>query len=106
MTKEQIVRKLTSRKFWITVVSNIIGIASLLTASDNADVQMIASIVLIVCTNVAYILGESKVDAVNVAKSTITMIEEIQKILDEKKKEEVVDEKPVDVIETSEEKTE
>ena len=106
MTKEQIVRKLTSRKFWITVVSNIIGIASLLTASDNADVQMIASIVLIVCTNVAYILGESKVDAVNVAKSTITLIEEIQKILDEKKKEEVVDEKPVDVIETSEEKTE
>ena len=106
MTKEQLVRKLTSRKFWITVVSNIIGIASLLTASDNADVQMIASIVLIVCTNVAYILGESKVDAVNVAKSTITMIEEIQKILDEKKKEEVVDEKPVDVIETSEEKTE
>ena len=101
MTKEQIIRKLTSRKFWITLLSNIIGIASLLTASDNAEVQMVASIVLIVSTNVAYILGESKVDAVNVAKNVIDMIEEIREIVDKSKDQEVIEEQPV-VEETSE----
>ena len=100
MTKKDIIRKLTSRKFWVTIVSNAIGIFTLLTASDNAEVQVIASIALIVCTNVAYILGESKIDAIGTTKSIIATIEEIKKIV-EKYEQENNKELPNNTEETS-----
>ena len=82
MTKEDFIRKITSRKFWITILGNVIGVCSLLTASPNAEIQMVASIILIVCTNVTYILGESKIDAMSAAKKALETIEELKKIVD------------------------
>lgn len=62
MTKEQIVRKLTSRKFWVALVAFI---AALLTAFKvpEASAAQVTSIIMAFGSLVAYIFAEGWTDS-------------------------------------------
>lgn len=62
--KEMIFQKLTSRKLWVSVIGIIVGLAAAFGIQEN-DYAQIAGIVGSICSGVAYILGEAKVDATN-----------------------------------------
>lgn len=64
MNKEDIVRKLTSRKFWAAVVGFVTPIMTLSNIPDNTAVQ-ITSIIMAGGTLIAYIIGEGLTDAAN-----------------------------------------
>ena len=55
-------QKLTSRKFWLAVISIVTGIMGVLGANDNA-IQTVSSVALILIPAVVYIFAEGKVDA-------------------------------------------
>lgn len=61
MTKEQIIRKLTSRKFWIALVSFV---SALLVAFNvpEASISQVTAIIMAFGSLVAYILAEGAVD--------------------------------------------
>ncbi|MDP4152580.1 MAG: hypothetical protein Q8865_03940 [Bacillota bacterium] len=54
--------KLTSRKFWIAVISIITGILGVMGAGDNA-IQAVSSAGLILIPAITYIIAEGKIDA-------------------------------------------
>ena len=81
MTKQEFIRKISSRKFWVALIGNIIGVCSLLTSSDNAEVQVVASVILIICSNVAYILGESKIDAIYAAQKLLDTVDDVKDVI-------------------------
>lgn len=60
--KEQIVRKLTSRKFWISLAGFISMLMIYNGASDNEAAQVV-SIIMAGASVVGYILGEGLTDA-------------------------------------------
>ena len=64
MTKEQIIRKLTSRKLWVAVVGIVVGVATAFGITDN-DYAPIVGTIGSIMSAVAYILGESFVDSNN-----------------------------------------
>ena len=62
MDKIDIVRKLTSRKFWVAVVGLVSGL--LLAFKVNANtVENVSGIIMALASVVAYIIGEGLVDA-------------------------------------------
>ena len=62
--KEIILQKLTSRKLWVAVIGIIVGLAAAFGIEEN-DFAQIAGVVGSICSGVAYIIGEAKVDAAN-----------------------------------------
>ena len=64
MSKEDLIRKLTSRKFWVALVGFI---TALLVAFkvDSGSVEQITSIVMSFGSLIAYILAEGWADASN-----------------------------------------
>lgn len=62
--KEMIFQKLTSRKLWVSIIGIIVGLAAAFGIQEN-DYAQIAGIVGSICSGVAYILGEAKIDAEN-----------------------------------------
>lgn len=54
--------KLTSRKFWLALISIIVGILGIFGADDNL-IQSISSILLILVPAVIYIITEGRIDA-------------------------------------------
>lgn len=64
MTKEDWVRKLTSRKFWVALIGFV---TSLLIAFGVPDltIQQVTGIIMGGATLIAYIIGEGIVDAAN-----------------------------------------
>lgn len=62
MTKEDIIRKLTSRKFWAAIVGFVTGILIYLGKSE-AEAAQIAALIMSGASVVAYILGEGLADA-------------------------------------------
>ena len=64
MNKEDIIRKLTSRKFWVALIGFI---TALLVAFniDAASVEKITSIIMAFGTLIAYILAEGFADGSN-----------------------------------------
>ena len=64
MTKEDIIRKLTSRKFWLAVAAFVSG---LLTAFkvDGGTVETVSGLIMAGAAVIAYILAEGFVDAGN-----------------------------------------
>ena len=62
MTKEDIFRKLTSRKFWVAVTGFITGLLIYLGRSDS-DAQQVGSLIMMGASVVAYIFGEGWADA-------------------------------------------
>ena len=54
--------KLTSRKFWVAIVSILVGILGVLGASDDT-IQMVSSVALILIPGIIYIVTEGKIDS-------------------------------------------
>jgi hypothetical protein len=62
MKKEDIVRKLTSRKFWAALIGFVTAIMTAAGAPENEATQ-VASVIMAGGVLIAYILGEGMVDA-------------------------------------------
>lgn len=64
MSKQDLIRKLTSRKFWVALVGFV---TALLVAFkvDAGSVEQIASIIMSFASLIAYVLAEGLVDANN-----------------------------------------
>ena len=68
MKKEDIIRKLTSRKFWLAIAAFI---TELIVAfkGDAATAETISGMIMAGATVIAYVLGEGLIDAANVSDS-------------------------------------
>ncbi len=65
MSREDIIRKLTSRKFWLAVASFVALVAVACGATEEAATQ-ITALIMAGATVVGYILGEGLVDAARI----------------------------------------
>jgi len=74
MQKRTLKEKLTSRKFLLTLVSVIAGIAGLITGSDGVA-EYITEVGLIVVPTIVFVAAEGKIDAASVRKITETISE-------------------------------
>ncbi len=62
MTKEDIIRKLTSRKFWVAIAMFVVALLSLTGVIKVEDKTDIYQLIILGGTCVAYILGEGLTD--------------------------------------------
>lgn len=81
---KDIVRKITSRKFVLTVVIVVTGLATAFKAVDNEKVQ-IAGCVMAAVATIVYSIVEGIVDKASVADTTIDCIEAIKEIKGDEK---------------------
>ena len=68
MTKEQIIKKFTSRKFLLTLIANLAAIIAII-VGDHAIVDAVAGLVMAVVT-VVYCVIEGKLDAASLKTVT------------------------------------
>lgn len=64
MTWEDVVRKLTSRKFWLAIASFVSMLIVALGASEETATQ-VSALIMAGASVVAYIIGEGLADAAN-----------------------------------------
>ena len=64
MDKIDIVRKLTSRKFWLAVVALVTGLLAAFNV-DAGTIEKVSGIIMSGASVVAYIIAEGLVDAEN-----------------------------------------
>lgn len=62
MTKQDWIRKLTSRKFWLALAGLVTGIVGFL-QHPTTDAEIITSLILALGSVVAYVIAEGLVDA-------------------------------------------
>ena len=62
MTREDIIRKLTSRKLWVSIASFVSMIVIALGHSENTATQ-VTSLIIAGATVLGYVLGEGLVDS-------------------------------------------
>ena len=62
MTKEDFIRKITSRKLWMAIAGLVTGILLYL-GKPEAEVEQIGGLILAAGSVVAYIIGEGLIDA-------------------------------------------
>lgn len=62
MSKEDWIRKLTSRKFWLAVAGLVVGALNFL-KNPTTDAETITSLILALGSVVAYVIAEGLVDA-------------------------------------------
>lgn len=68
MTKEDIIRKLTSRKFWAAIAGFVTGLLIYFGKSaEQAD--QVAALIMSAASVVAYIVGEGLIDAANAGQN-------------------------------------
>ena len=60
--KDQIIRKLTSRKFWVGIAGIVSGLVIIFGFADSS-VETISGAVITIGSAIAYMLSEAKVDA-------------------------------------------
>ena len=72
--KEQIIRKLTSRKFWAAVVGFVTAIITVFNI-DSVTPEQAKVLIMGFATLIAYIVGEGLVDATN--KMKVIEVEDI-----------------------------
>lgn len=82
MSKENIIRKLTSRKFWLAVVALVTGLLAAFKV-DASTIETVSGIIMSAAAVVAYIVAEGMVDAGNASPTVI-----VQQIEDQEKTEE------------------
>lgn len=75
--------KLTSRKFWITLVSVIAGVAQLLGADGNI-VSTVSGALLAAIPAVIYVITEGKIDAEGVKKLASSLSDSLDVIAGDK----------------------
>lgn len=66
MTKEDVIRKLTSRKLWLAVALFVSGVLTAIGKKETAET--ISGLIMQAAAVLAYIVGEGLVDASNKAK--------------------------------------
>ena len=76
------IKKITSRKFIMSLIADLVGIVTLIASEEGNDLQVIASIVLIIISTVAYIVSEARVDAAAVATRLGLTASEIIKLVE------------------------
>lgn len=64
MTRETIIRKLTSRKFWLAIASFVSMLMVYFGASES-DAAQVASLVMAGATVIGYMIGEGLADSGN-----------------------------------------
>ena len=62
MTKEDIIRKLTSRKLWVAIVGFVTGLLIYFGKSEQ-DAAQVGALIMSAASVIAYILGEGLIDA-------------------------------------------
>lgn len=85
--KEQIFRKLTSRKFWVGVSGIVSGLVLIFGFADTSA-ETIAGAILTIGSAVGYMLSEGIVDAKNVGQileGAEIIVEKVKEELDEEK---------------------
>lgn len=80
-TTRTILKKLQSRKLWAAIVGVVVGIAAAF-GLDESEWTQIAGIVTSAASVVAYIFGESKIDAAASVPIVLPEIEEDTKASD------------------------
>ena len=71
MKKEDFIRKITSRKFWIALAGLAAGL-SLLFGRDHADAEQWQGVILTLGSIIAYAMGEGWADAQRIGYNTHT----------------------------------
>lgn len=66
MTKEDLIRKLTSRKLWLAIALFVSGVLTAIGKKETAET--ISGLIMQAAAVLAYIVGEGLVDASNKAK--------------------------------------
>ena len=82
MNREDLVRKLTSRKFWLAVVALVTGLLAAFNV-DAGTIEQVSGIIMSAAAVVAYIVAEGLVDAGHAQQTVI-----VQQIEDTEKTEE------------------
>jgi hypothetical protein len=62
MTKQDWIRKLTSRKFWTAVCAFVTGLLIYL-GKDSATAEKVTALIMSAASVIAYIVGEGLIDA-------------------------------------------
>ena len=88
--KENLIKKLTSRKFIVTVITAIAGIITMI-IGDNEVVQIISGAAMTIVPTVVYCLMEGVIDAKSIKTITNATADAAEKL--------GVDDKVVDAIE-------
>ena len=83
-TWERIKEKLTSRKFWLTLIGVGAGIAQLCGADGNT-VELICGAALAIVPSVIYIIMEGKIDAEGAKRLALSVSEAIDTAFGERK---------------------
>ena len=68
MTKQDMIRKLTSRKFWLAIAAFITDLVVAF-KGDAATAETISGMIMAGATVIAYIIGEGLIDAENLSDS-------------------------------------
>lgn len=73
--------KLTSRKFWVAIISIITGILGILNCDDNIII-FVGSALTVIIPTVVYIITEGKVDSDRITASAQELLKLIEELLD------------------------
>lgn len=77
MKKEDIIRKLTSRKFWAAVTGFVTALLLAFGVGEN-EITQVVGIVTAGATLIAYIVGEGMVDAARAKDETDSPVKEVK----------------------------
>lgn len=77
--KEQLIKKFTSRKFIVTMVSTIAGLLTLI-LGENPTIQIIAGAAMTIIPTIVYCIMEGKIDAANVQTITTATADAADKL--------------------------
>lgn len=78
--KQNIIKKLTSRKFILSVITAITGIITMIIGGENEIVQTIAGAAMTIVPTIVYCLMEGFVDAQSVRTITDATIDAAEKL--------------------------
>ena len=88
--KNNLLQKLTSRKFIVTAISAIAGVVALF-VGNNEIVEIIASALMIIVPTIVYCITEGKIDAQSVKTITDTVVDTAEKLGVSEEKVEVIE---------------
>lgn len=77
--KDELIKKLTSRKFIVTAISAIAGIVTLF-VGENEVIQIIASALMVVVPTIVYCITEGILDSKHVKTITDTVADAAEKL--------------------------
>lgn len=73
MDKNELIRKLTSRKFWVLLIALVSAVLAFL-KFDKGSIEQITTIIMAFGAMISYVLGESYVDGKRVEGDVTNII--------------------------------